>query len=218
DYLTTDDRHGRSPAASYRDFHLLLRLIGLELPPSAYLALQLAAAAGAGAILLHGRGAGWPETLQVRAVLDLGCGWMTLFGPATESCTYTLLAPTLALAGWQASRPGRSVWTRGLFVAIVALFLGSLILTALPGGKALAFFLNPLAALLLLGERLGSLPRPPRRESGALPGPVYAGRMTLGHGRPLPLPAAPTLPVQGTESLMTDAKSLVSIVCPVYQE
>jgi dolichol-phosphate mannosyltransferase len=221
DYLMTDDRQGRALAASYRDFNLLLRLMKVDLSPRIYLAVQLGVAAGTCLVLVHGRRQGWPRRQLLHCLLDLSCCWMTLFGPATESCTYTLLAPTLALAAIQALRAGRSVWTRGLLVAIVALFLASLIATALPGGKALAFFLNPLAALLLFGERLGNLPGPRGRK---MLQPIFAGRLALEplRGREWTFsestPRADSIPVQGTESLMTAAKTLVSIVCPAYQE
>lgn len=200
EYLASDDRGGRSPVGSYRDFHLLLRLAGLSMSPASYRALQLAIAAGIAAIIVRGRERfSRPEMLG--AILDLSCGWMTLLGPATESCTYTLLAPTLALTGWQAMRPGRSGWTRGLFVAIVALIIGGMTATALPGGKSFAFFASPLAALLLFGERLV------RRVAVRKCVEREVVRIRWSDD-----------PSQGMESLTMEPKSLVTIVCPAYQE
>jgi hypothetical protein len=178
--LTADERLERSGAAGYRDFRLLLGLAGLPLSPRAYLPLQLAAAAGCALLVLLGRASGRRQEDLLHEILDLGCCWMTLFGPATESASYTLLAPTLALAGWQAAQLGRSVWTRMTLIAIVSLFLGSLAATALPGGKMYAYFLNPLAALLLCVERLVYLTLRREPATATEPTRVIVGRVHLG--------------------------------------
>lgn len=158
--IACDERLERSGSAGYRDLRLLLGLLGVPLTPAQYFMVELAGAVASAGLIGAGRRRGWSQARLARAVLDLSCLWMTLLGPATESCTYTLLAPTLALAGREAAQPGRSLWTRCGLLVIVALFLGSLTATALPGGKAVAYFLNPLAALILGCERLIALTRP----------------------------------------------------------
>lgn len=163
DCLAADDRRGFPLAFGYRDFHTLARFAGLSIPARPYLALQLASAAGVAALLLWERWRGLTEKALLGRVLDLGCCWMILLGPATESCTYILLAPTLALAGWRAWRPGRPLWTRAALTAIVALFAVSVTATAFPFGRYVAFALHPLAALLLFGERLAGGGTPPVR-------------------------------------------------------
>lgn len=169
DCLAADDRRGFPLAFGYRDFHTLARLVGLSIPPRPYLAMQLATAAGVAGLLLWERRRGLSAKALLGRVLDLGCCWMILFGPATESCTYILLAPTLALAGWRAGRTGCPLWTRAALAVIVALFAASVTATAFPFGRYVAFALHPLAALLLFGERVVGGSAPPVRAAPAEP-------------------------------------------------
>lgn len=90
----------------YRDLRLLFRTWLWPLPPSAYQAIQLACAAGIAVLCFLQSGGGRrrrPLDLSERRqvlmrLLALACCWMTLLGPATESCTYILLTPSLAAA------------------------------------------------------------------------------------------------------------------------
>ena len=95
------------------------------------------------------------------AALALGTCWMTLVGPATESCTYILLAPVLAWAVLSATRQPWRSWGAGtaepwpmavrwmpaaawwLFLACVLAGLGPWT------NRVHALGLHPLAALLL---------------------------------------------------------------------
>jgi hypothetical protein len=136
---------------SYRDLRLLCRVWLVPLGPTPYLAVQLVSAAALAALLLAGRRAGWSRRRLGALAVGLGSCWMLLLGPATEGCTYVLLAPTLALAlvparAWKklfALRAGllASFWL--LVVASAAVWF--------PGGKHLhEFGPHPLAALLVL--------------------------------------------------------------------
>jgi hypothetical protein len=91
---------------------------------------------------------------QLRAALDLGCCWIILFGPATESCTYTLLAPTLALTTWEAVQRGQAAWKRWYMIAMVCLFAVATSAVIFPFGRHVSLLLLPLGALLLFAERL----------------------------------------------------------------
>jgi hypothetical protein len=155
--LAREDRSMRSLPDSYRDFWLLLRWAHIPLPHRFYLLLQLVAAAGVAAIVALGRRRQWTSAEVLHRVVDLGCCWMILFGPATENSTYILIAPSYAIAVWEAFAYRRPVWTRALLTAIVCIFAAGTVITALPGGRNWAYPLNPLATLLLLGERLWSL-------------------------------------------------------------
>jgi hypothetical protein len=172
DYLANEDRSTRRLADSYRDFHLLLRWVGLPASRGTYLAVQLAAAAAVAAMVQFGRLRRWPRRALLHHLFNLGCLWIILFGPATENCTYILLAPTLAFAVWEAFAVPRPLWTRGLLTAIVCIFVAGAVITALPGGRDWTYPLNPLAALLLFGERLLSLRAAarPRPQKDAIPG------------------------------------------------
>ncbi len=160
----------------YRDCWLLLRFAHVPLPRPLYLPLQLTMAAGVAAVVLAGRLRRWPPAELLRRLFDLGCCWMILFGPATENSTYILVAPTCAFAVWDAFAQRRPVWTRAMAVAIVCIFAGSTLITALPGGRNWSYPLNPLATLLLAVERLASLRRLGRSEpeAHAVPAPRAA--------------------------------------------
>ena len=97
-HLQTNDRHSLQPDLWYRDLQLLCHTCNLTLGPKIYMLIQLlTGAAFAGICVLirwHGRG----ERACLILLQALGCCWMTLFGPATESCTYILVAPSLAWA------------------------------------------------------------------------------------------------------------------------
>jgi hypothetical protein len=167
-YLAQEDRSHRPLTDSYRDFLLLLRWLDWTPSHRVYQLIQLGTAAGLAALTLwRGRSAAARADV-LRGTLDLGCCWIILFGPATENCTYILLGPTLALAGWDAWRAGRPVWTRAALTAIVCIFAGAAIIIALPGGRNVAYLLNPLAALLLFAQRLLSPVRaaPPAADAG----------------------------------------------------
>jgi hypothetical protein len=81
---------------AYRDLWLLFRLAHVPISSRGYVGVQLLSAGGCALLCLAARWRGWPRRTLLLAVLTLGSCWMTLCGPATESCTYVLLAPTLA--------------------------------------------------------------------------------------------------------------------------
>lgn len=143
-----DRRHGgyQDPP---RDLYWVLRTYFVAPSDGIYTGVVIAAAIGMAAGVASNRG-GDPRRVAVLA-FDLGCVWMTVFGPATEPATYTLLAPTAATAVVRAwSSPARG--------QLAAALLGYLLLLApvvrdfFPNGRA---FHNlgpqPLGGLLLLG-------------------------------------------------------------------
>src|SRR5207249_4051656 len=86
---------------------------------------------------------------RLLAVLTvLGTGWMMLCGPATETCTYIMVAPALAWTAVEARR--RSVWTRAAVASIFALFAARPALAAIAARPDVSFALQPLATLLLM--------------------------------------------------------------------
>jgi hypothetical protein len=147
--LGADDRKYWPLAAAYRDLWLLLRAWGAPITPRVYLFVQLAAAAGCAVLCLACRWQGWEVRCVLTPCLVLGTAWMTLCGPATEACTYILLAPLLAF-GLVASRVEN--WPmpiRVLFGSSFVLFL-LCVLSGLTSNTAQfhALGLQPLAALL----------------------------------------------------------------------
>jgi hypothetical protein len=166
-YLIGEERRHNKMSDCYRDLYLLIRWVGYTMPNWWYLFLQLATAAGIAGIVAWGRRR-WPRPVLLVRLLDLGCLWMLLLGPATENCTFILLAPMLARVVWEAYHEPRPVWTRGWLAAIVCVFVGCAVITALPGGRDWTYPMNPLAALMLAFERLLSLV-PRQSPSGAAP-------------------------------------------------
>jgi hypothetical protein len=80
---------------------------------------------------------------------------MTVFGPATESCTYILLGPSLAWAlveAWQDQKPLLTrVWLAGAYGLLVATSMSCWF----PSGARLqSLGLQPLAGLMFLTRLL----------------------------------------------------------------
>lgn len=106
--LLADDRRSWAVTAGYQDFWMLVRVWHVPLSPLGYLVLRTGAGIALALVCLMGRWAAWPERRLLAVVLMFGSCWMTLFGPATESSTYALLAPALAWAvveAWSNARP-----------------------------------------------------------------------------------------------------------------
>jgi hypothetical protein len=152
--LATDDRRDFALTQGYRDFYLLTRFFGAPMPPHLYLALQLMAAAGVAGICLAGRLSNWPRKHLVQTLLTLGCCWMIVFGPSTESSTFILLAPALAWALVDSFRAGRPAWSRATLVLVMAMFVVTFTATWFPGGRDWFYVLQPVSALLFFVERL----------------------------------------------------------------
>jgi hypothetical protein len=91
-----DDRTFAELGRAPRDLYLVFRVWLVPPPPPVYLAVKLAAAAAmAGLVWRTARQTPDPRATAAPA-LHLGCVWITVLGPATETHTYTLLAATAA--------------------------------------------------------------------------------------------------------------------------
>ncbi len=160
-----DDRSGWPVFAGYRDLHMLLRLTGWEAPLAAYRGIEVLAGLACAAVVVAGRWRVWDRRRAVAACLSLGACWMTLCGPATESCTYVLITPVLAQAVLDVA--GRSPWRRGLVFVSFGLFTLSALIVWFPGWIAhpvQASGVQPLAACLLMAHVLGDCWRELRAE------------------------------------------------------
>ena len=152
-HLQMNDRHLLAPHLWYRDLRLVASALDVDIGYQAYQIVQLFAGAGLAACCLALLRVGCPERWLLTLLLGLGCCWMTILGSATESCTYTLLAPTAAwLVLLKAGSTLRGRWLGWLGFALLCLAP----LLASPGsGKQLWLrALQPLAGLLLFLDLL----------------------------------------------------------------
>jgi len=112
-YVRTDTRAKISLTREYRGFPFLFtRWRGRRLDHSTIQEIQFCTAVLAAVLVLIGRWRRLDRLSQLDLVLAMGSVWMTLFGPATEAQTYSLLAPVMAwgvIRAW--SEPGH-FWTR----------------------------------------------------------------------------------------------------------
>ncbi len=150
--LQLDDRHDWNAVQGYRDLSLLFRVWLTPLAPAVYQAIQLAAAAGAALLVVIARRSGWPRRRLLTGLLALAGIWMTLFGSATESATYLLLAPSLVWAVIEANMVDQPLSLRVVLLTSYSLFVIAQLAGWFPGGAGLIQALGPqpFAALLLL--------------------------------------------------------------------
>jgi hypothetical protein len=153
--LWDDDRSAWNLKDCYRDLWLLCRVWGIPVSRALYHGLQLAAAGGLAILVLIAGRAGWNSRRLLNTLLALGCCWMMLLGPCTESCTYSVLAPSLAAALVEGFCERRPLWFRGGVLVSYVLLLAALIAAWFPfGGSFHALGLLPLGALALSGTLL----------------------------------------------------------------
>jgi hypothetical protein len=158
-HLQCDDRQQLPLELWYRDLRLLCHACHVRLGPTAYLGFQMLSAAGIAAGCLWCRLRGWGQRRFLTVLFSLACCWMTLFGPATESSTYMLLAPTLAWTVLQAWLRPAPWWVRTAVTASFGLFTITQAAVWFPGGaqQARALGLHPLAGVLLLVGLVGMI-------------------------------------------------------------
>ncbi len=160
----------------YRDLRLFCRVWLVPLTPQVYLAIQLLGAAGIAGLCVAAHRRGWPQRTLLPLLLSLGCCWMTVLGPATEGCTYMLLAPPLAWALLQAWLEPTTWSRRAGLLLIAGLLLFDQVSIWFPWGRAIRdLAMQPLAGSLFLAYlvvlalrelgRSGSLKEEPRETS-----------------------------------------------------
>jgi hypothetical protein len=101
--LASDRRRAHEYYGRWRDFYLLLRLLGIPISTMWWTILEVTAGALAAAICFLGTIRHWPRATLLLGAMSLAIVWMLLFGPATEAATYVLIAvPSayLLIAGW----------------------------------------------------------------------------------------------------------------------
>jgi hypothetical protein len=101
--LASDRRRAHEYYGRWRDFYLLLRLLGIPISATWWTIVEVTAGAVAAAICFLGAVRHWPRATLLLGAMSLAIVWMLLFGPATEAATYVLIAvPSayLLIASW----------------------------------------------------------------------------------------------------------------------
>jgi hypothetical protein len=124
-YMRMEDRSTWPVYFTNLDFQMLCRAWVTPISPRTYCIIQLIAAAIIGSLCLAARRLGWQTGRLLTLVLGLGCVWMTVFGPATESPTYVLLAPSAAGALLSSWRDRRSSALCGVLLSAYALLVSA---------------------------------------------------------------------------------------------
>jgi hypothetical protein len=101
--LAADRRRTHAYYGRWRDFYLLLRLMGIPISTMWWRILEVGTGVIAATICLLGAIRRWPHVTLLFGAMSLAIVWILLFGPATEAATYVLIAvPSayLLIAGW----------------------------------------------------------------------------------------------------------------------
>lgn len=154
--LGRDDRTGFPLYAGHQDVHMLLRVVGVDVPRDPYRLVQAATGAAAAAVMGWQLWRGVPRREVVLNALTLGLCWMTTFGPVVEGSTFILLAPVMARE--LADRAGRPAWARLAAAAGGGLFLVAVSVFAFPHAihrPVVAAGILPVAALLVSAAAVG---------------------------------------------------------------
>jgi hypothetical protein len=147
-YLVTEDRQNGLKSDWYKDLRAVWRIYIAPMRPNTYLLVEVASGGLIALLCALGRLRGWLRPLLLTFTLSLACCWMTALGPATESATYILLAPSLA---WAIIQAGGKPW-RIAYLVVFGLFLISQLAINLPSGRWFRDSLQPLpiAGLIFL--------------------------------------------------------------------
>jgi hypothetical protein len=165
--LRMDDRHAFPVESAYRDLALFSRVWLKPISPEAFRFLEIESGAWMALMCHTAFQAGWSQKRLLALVLVLGSIWMTVFGPATESCTYILIGPALAWCILESRIQERPAWLRFLPVCSF-LMLSAAGLEAWFGSTRLkALAVQPLAGLLLFAQVLAVIWSDTRHRSGA---------------------------------------------------
>ena len=117
---------------------------------SGYHLIQLLLGGGVALLSLAGRLAVWPQRRLLTMIFSLAGCWMVLCGPASESCTYILLAPILAWAALEAAMDHRPLWSRCIPWCSFVLFVFSQTISWFPEQVRMLFLgILPLAGIVL---------------------------------------------------------------------
>ena len=125
--LGLDPRRTLNYFGTYRDFWLVLRVLHVPISLNGWACLQAVSGGAAAAYLFVLKRRGVPAEALDFILLLTGTCWMLLFGPATESSTYVILAPPLVIAGLRWSGEGRRGCVAGAAICYALLIASQMI-------------------------------------------------------------------------------------------
>ncbi|MBI1830367.1 MAG: DUF2029 domain-containing protein [Planctomycetes bacterium] len=135
--LASEDRSAITLDHMYRDVWLLIHLYDLPMSRPFY-AILCAAGGGLVAWMCWQRQRdGWPTSKLLTHTLALSTTWMMLFGPATESSSFALLAPSFAWSIVDASSATERPARHGLLWASAAIFFVAVVIGGIVPGLGL---------------------------------------------------------------------------------
>jgi hypothetical protein len=139
-------------------------IYGQPLPPHVLLMVQLLAGLAILGVCLFRKRHTFELREQLHGAFQLFACWVMLFGPATETCTYVVIAPVAAWSLIDAFRQPTS-WSRRSVLILSFLMMGPLVTDL--ASPPLRDFANehgsqPIGALLLFGYLLVELTTAPR--------------------------------------------------------
>jgi hypothetical protein len=149
--LRHDDRQVLPLPLAYRDLRLMLRTCGTPISQSAYFGAQMLAV---GVLVGFAARRRTSQTNDLALLFTLSMLWMTVLGPATEACTYILLAPALAFAALQARREAWPPTRCTAFAVAYVLVTYPQLPFRLPGAGTLANHAAQCVGALLLAATL----------------------------------------------------------------
>src|SRR5262249_43835781 len=140
-----------------------------------YEIIQALTGAAIAGLCLYRHHTGWPEKQSLNGTLALASTWMLVLGPATESCTYIIMAPVLAASVVKALYDSAWSWRKTMPFAGCGFFALAIVLGTLPhAGDWHSWGMHPVGGLLFLAYLLTE-PRPRVQETeGQFPLPAAA--------------------------------------------
>jgi len=126
-YALQEDRSMWKLSDTNVDLQLLFRVWLTPIGLATYRLIEIGVGMAFAAIVWTAQRSGRPERRVLILALGLACVWMTVFGPATESPTYLLLAPSIVwgvLSSWTPpARPAIRVMMASSYLLLLSLQL-----------------------------------------------------------------------------------------------
>lgn len=156
-YLPSDTRIDFNLLEGNRDLWHVNRLFGEPVSLLQYRLLQLGSASILAGAVVWMRRRLQPINDVLTFIAFGGTIWMLAFGPATESCTYSLMGPLLAWACLDPTRENETRLERFLLLLSIGFFGVALLSVPLGYSRFIeAFGLQPLGAVVLFARMLVS--------------------------------------------------------------